>query len=348
MSQQRLYEFVTALLPSWRKTRRTVLALGVGALVRRRRLTLTGMARGMESETRIRYRVKRLWRFVNNLAVDPREAVSALAVQACRLRPSGWLPLVMDETGLKDRVMLLGAAVAYHGRALPLALYPYVPERIKHSLWKLREGVLATALAQLEPTQRARVLLIADRGYAASRFFARLLCSQIAFVIRVPRRVLLHMAYGSQSLETLAADLRLGQRIFLRDVYYGPAHARLNVVLWWQPGQPEPWLLATTLPDADEACHYYRQRMGIEELFKDFKGRFALEACQLQTRDRIGRMCMFLLLALWALALLVRYPTSWRDWITVRGALSFVSLALEWLDSAPSQRRRLRAEAESG
>jgi len=189
MSQQRLYEFVTARLPSWRKTRRRVLALGVGALVRRRRLTLTGMARGMESETRIRCRVKRLWRFVNNLAVDPRDAISALAVQACRLRASGWRPLVMDETGLKDRVMLLGAAVAYHGRALPLALYPYVPERIKHSLWKLREGVVATALERLEPAHRARVLLIADRGYAASRFFARLLRSRIAFVIRVPRRV---------------------------------------------------------------------------------------------------------------------------------------------------------------
>jgi len=165
--------------------------------------------------------------------------------------------------------MLLGAAVAYHGRALPLALYPYVPERIKHSLWKLREGVLATALQRLQPAQRARVLLIADRGYAASRFFVRLLRFRIAFVIRVPRRVLLHMAYGSESLERLAADLQLGQRIFLRDVYYGPARARLNVVLWWPADQPEPWLLATTLESAKEARNYYRQRMGIEELFKD-------------------------------------------------------------------------------
>lgn len=348
MSQQQLFDFVSGLLPSWRKTRRTVLALGVGALVRRRRLTLSSMARGMESRTRICYRVKRLWRFINNPALDPRDAISALALRACRLRPSGWLPLVMDETGLKDRVMLLGAAVAYHGRALPLALYPYVPQRIKHSLWKLREGVLATALARLAQADRRRVLLIADRAYAASRFFARLLHSQIAFVIRVPRRVLLHMSWGSASLERLAADLRLGDRVFLRDVYYGPARARLNVVLWWQEGQPEPWLLATTLPDADEACQYYRQRMGIEQLFKDFKLRFGLEACQLQTRDRIARMCLFLLLALWALALLVRYPELWPQWIRTRGSLSYISLALEWLDLPPRQRRMLRQEAESG
>ena len=348
MSQQQLFQFVTNLLPSWRKTRRRVLALGVEALVRRRRLTLTGLARGMDSRTRIRYRVKRLWRFVDNLAVDPRDAIGGLALQAGRLRGSGWLPLVMDETGLKDRLMLLGVAVTYHGRALPLALYPYVPERLKRSLWTLREAVLATALKPLAPADRARVLLIGDRGYAASRFFRHLLQAHLAFVIRVPRRVLLHMSWGNQSLEALAADLQLGQRLILRNVHYGPARARLNIVLWWHPDQPEPWLLATTLDDAQQACHYYRQRMGIEELFKDFKDRFKLESCQLQTRDRISRMCLFLVLALWALALLVRYPKLWPEWIRARGPLSFVSLALEWIDSPPWQRRMLRQEAQSG
>jgi hypothetical protein len=46
-------EFVTGLVPSWRKTRRTVLAMGALGLVRRRRLTLCGIARGMDSTCRI-------------------------------------------------------------------------------------------------------------------------------------------------------------------------------------------------------------------------------------------------------------------------------------------------------
>jgi len=348
MSQQRLYEFVTTLLPSWRKTRRVVLALGVQGLIRKRRLTLSAVARGMDSRCRIIHRVKRLWRFLNNAAVDPRDAAQALARQAFRLRSEGWVPVVMDETGLKDKATLLAAAVPYHGRALPVMIYAYAPQLLKKSLWALREGMLSTIRDALGAADRSRLLLIGDRGYAASHFFARLLRAQVAFVIRVPRRVLVHMACGSHCLETLAADLEPGQWRFLRGVHYGPLRARLNIVLWWQADQPEPWILATTLESAKEARDYYRQRMGIEELFKDLKGRFELEACELQTLDRITRACLFVLLALWALALLVRYAAGWRRFVTARGALSFLSLALEWLDSPPWLRRTLRMEAQSG
>jgi hypothetical protein len=348
MSQQRLYEFVTGLLPSWRKTRRRVLALGVQGLMRKRRLTLSAVARGMDSRCRIIHRVKRLWRFLDNPAVDPRQATCALAQAAFARRGGKWVPVVMDETGVKDRATLLAAAVPYRGRALPLAMYAYAPQLLKKSLWAIREGLLSVIRDALPPEQRSRLLLIGDRGYAASHFFARLLKAQVAFVIRVPRKVLVHMACGSHCLETLAADLEPGQWRLLRGVHYGPLRARLNVVLWWQADQPEPWILATTLQSAKEARDYYRLRMGIEELFKDLKGRFELEACQLQTLNRITRACLLVALALWALALLVRYCAGWVRFITARGALSFLSLALEWLDATPSQRRTLRAEAESG
>ncbi len=89
MSQQRLFQFVTDLLPGWRKTLRRVLALGVGGLVERRRITLADTTRGMDSSTRILHRVKRLWRFLNNAAVDPREVVSALAQESFARRRAG-------------------------------------------------------------------------------------------------------------------------------------------------------------------------------------------------------------------------------------------------------------------
>jgi len=68
--------------------------------------------------------------------------VGALAGQAFRLRPEGWVPVIFDETGLKDRAMLLGAGTWYRGRALPLALYAYQNQQIKKSLWAYREGLL--------------------------------------------------------------------------------------------------------------------------------------------------------------------------------------------------------------
>jgi|WetSurMetagenome_2_1015567.scaffolds.fasta_scaffold45692_1 hypothetical protein len=348
MSQQQLWKFVTALLPSWRVTRRKVLILGAQGLLRRRRLTLCGIARGLESQARIIHRVKRIWRFIDNAAVLPHEVVAALVREAFALRSEAWVPIILDETGLEDRAMLLGAATSYRGRALPLALYAYNSRVIKRSLWVLREGLISLILQSLPEQQRPRLLLIADRGYAASHFFRRLLKARVAFVIRVPRRVLLYMAHQTHRLEYLAGDLKPGDSIFLQDVFYGPAKAKLNLLLWWESDQQEPWLLATTLPSAHEARLQYKLRMHIEELFKDLKGTFALEACRCQTFDRITRMGLFLLVSLWALALLVRYPANWTRFITARGKLSFLTLALEWLYTPPWLRRQLRQEVESG
>ena len=356
MLQPQLFRFVTDLLPAWCKPHRRVLALGVAGLLAKRRLTLTTVARGLPSTCRIIHRVKRLWRFVNNPAVDPRTVTTALVAHALALRPTGWLPVILDDTSLKDRLTLLGAAIPYHGRALPLALYSFAPQLLPHSLWRLREGLLALILAALPADTRPRLLLVADRGFAASHFFCRLIRTRINFVIRVPRKVLLHMHHQSHSLEFLVAELQPGQRVFLTNVGYGPQRARLNLLLWWHPAHQEPWLLATTLPDAAQACRYYRLRMRIEAQFKDFKQQFrpvrsplaGLEDCQLQTRDRITRMCLLLLLALWVLALRIRYPASWVRWITARGTLSFVSLALEWLDAPPPIRTSLRQGRKSG
>ncbi len=156
------------------------------------------------------------------------------------------------------------------------------------------------------------------------------------------------MSHGLYRLEELAADLSPGDRISLSDVWYGPAKAKLNLVLWWELDQKEPWLLATTLGDAHLACRHYRLRMRIEELFKDLKGTFRLEHCQCQTLNRITRLGLFALVAFWTLALLVRYPHRWTCFTTARGKLSFLSLALEWLDTPPPVRTLLRREPESG
>jgi hypothetical protein len=97
-------------------------------------------------------------------------------------------------------------------------------------------------------------------------------------------------------------------------------------------------------------CIYwaYRLRMRIEELFKDGKTSFALESCQCQRMDTITHLGLFAVLAFWALALLVRYPQGWIRYITARGKLSFLAVALEWLDAPLQVRTTVRQEARSG
>jgi hypothetical protein len=88
--------------------------------------------------------------------------------------------------------------------------------------------------------------------------------------------------------------------------------------------------------------------MGIEEMFKDLRQSVALESCQCQSKDRITRVGLSALVSFWALALLVRYPPHRARYTTGRGALSFLTLALEWLDTPPHVRRAIRQEARCG
>jgi hypothetical protein len=80
---------------------------------------------------------------------------------------------------------------------------------------------------------RGRLVLVPDRGFDPSHFhseagFCRLLASKVRFIMRLPRRVLLHVAHPDFCLETLAAALKPGDCVFVREVDCGRARARLN------------------------------------------------------------------------------------------------------------------------
>jgi hypothetical protein len=64
-------------------------------------------------------------------------------------------------------------------------------------------------------------------------------------------------------------------------------------VAYWQPGEENPWFLATNLPSPHAALRAYRLRMWIEELFGDLKAhRFDLEASHLRRFLRLSRLTL--------------------------------------------------------
>jgi Transposase DDE domain len=87
---------------------------------------------------------------------------------------------------------------------------------------------------------------------------------------------------------------RAGQRRWLEQVPLTYCHAHvINLLLHWQAGQAEPWLLATNLPDARTAKAAYQRRMWIEEVFGDFKKQgFDLESTHLRHFDRLSRLTL--------------------------------------------------------
>jgi len=57
-----------------------------------------------------------------------------------------------------------------------------------------------------------------------------------------------------------------------------------NLLLTWQRGERQPWLLATNLPTPELALRYYKRRRWIEELFGDLKRQgFDLESFPLRS-----------------------------------------------------------------
>jgi len=92
-------------------SQRKVSALCVRALVIRRRCTLSALARALPASCHVRYRLKRLARFMDNPRLKLLPAWDALAQRAAQLHPQGWRPMLLDETGLRDHAMVLSAAV---------------------------------------------------------------------------------------------------------------------------------------------------------------------------------------------------------------------------------------------
>ncbi len=96
-----------------------------------------------------------------------------------------------------------------------------------------------------------------------------------------------------------------GQKVWLADCQLTAKHRYpVNLLAYWKPGEKEPWLLATDLPDPQAVLKAYRLRMWIEETFGDLKRNgFDLESTHLRDFLRLSRLTLaVVLLYVWLVA----------------------------------------------
>jgi hypothetical protein len=91
---------------------------------------------------------------------------------------------------------------------------------------------------------------------------------------------------------------KAGQPVWLGEVEYTQQHVyRTHLLADWQIGEPEPWLLATSLTSPTSALQAYRRRAWIEETFGDLKDNgFDLESSRLHTAMHLHRLTLFVML----------------------------------------------------
>jgi hypothetical protein len=312
----RLFSFCKQIAPTWRKTQVVNLALLGQAIHRRRSLVLTDLARAYPIPTQrkvprpkngLLHRLKRIWRFLANPRLDPSALMlrlTRLSYSVCRT-PGLLLPVLVDLTYFEP-FAVLSANIPRGGRALPVAWRTFrrdlrgEPELSQNHII---EGMLAQMLGRITPT--IQTAIVADREFAAARFFRFLKAQGASFAIRVDAETwVLHPAFTGP-LGGLGL-LPGGPRVWLAGALYAKEEQEpVNLLAVWAPGQREPWFIASDLADPRLVERLYRKRMKIEHGYRDWKHHLRLKGTlKVKSAAHLSGLLAAIVVLYWYLCLL--------------------------------------------
>lgn len=365
----RVRSAINSALPKLLSTQKTNLALLVSAILKKRTLCLTELARAYPTPKvrRVSYpkhdllhRLKRLWRFTAN------ERVDALWVQlafiphtVARLGHPRLLGVAIDWTmfdttlpsGQRVRYQVLRIAIPRKGRALPLLQLAYDRSDLGERSQNQLEQDALLAVVRVLP-EVVHPIILADRGFRRASFLRWLQEHRLHYVVRIKKGSCITEEDGRR-WKLGEEELKPGQMRFARSVRHGLHHGRprdlwINVALCWKlpkskardprrKAPAEPWYLATSFTSAKAAAAWYWQRGWIEQSFKDSKSRFGLAEVRVGSPERLSRLLAALTIALsWltlaALPKIGALPKGFRAVVSQRGRASVISLALALLD----------------
>ncbi len=309
-----LHEQLQQLRPHERRTRLCNWAWLLAGLFTSRSVHLSKIANKMSTPATLPSATRRLSRLLCNPAVRVRtwhEPLARRLLQQAALNPSGGIGLIVDGSKIGRSHQLLMVALCYRRRALPVA-WTWVRSTRGHSS-ALKQRALLSYVRQLVPPQAA-VVVVGDSEFGAVEVLRQLESWGWHYVLRQKSShlALVNTAVGTavgttapqwQPLGSLLK--RAGQRRWLEQVPLTQLHAHpTSLLLHWQSGETEPWLLATNLPDERTARMAYRRRMWLEEMFGDFKKHgFDLESTHLCHFGRLSRLTLAVsMLYLWLIA----------------------------------------------
>jgi len=266
------------------------------------RLSLAALARALPTPGTAHAREKRLHRFLKNPRLDFRTVTGSLAAL---LLPAGkrFCPVILDQTKSGSAQAIL-AALPYAGRVLPLACYTFaypLTEPAVKSQNQLEHIFLLDTEASLPPGVMA--IWIADRAYARSLLLQQSEQEQRPYIVRGRKETMITSQGRRMKLGHLHAPPRKALRY--RDVLYH-AHRKVpvDIIVYYDPTYREPWYLLVpvafrNLLETDRVVDLYRERMQIEQSFRDFKTHLGLRGLNLQIdiAPRMGRLLLTFCLA---------------------------------------------------
>jgi hypothetical protein len=297
MSVNRLYhswlERIKQLRPKERITRLRNMAWLISGIFASRSVHLSQVASKMKGAAKLNSQIQRLSRFLDNGVIRVREWYRPIAVGLLErvIATAQEVRLVVDGSKVGFGHQLLMVSLCYRRRALPL-VWTWVKGSRGHSSAHRQLALLAYVYSLLPVG--VRVLVVGDSEFGANEVLRQLDQWHWHYVLRQQPNWLVQTRPGAgwQPLGTLLSQA--GQSLWLPTARLTQKYAYpVTLLAYWQPGEPQPWLLATNLPTVQATLKAYRRRMWIEEMFGDFKRHgFELEATHLHHFLRLSRLTL--------------------------------------------------------
>jgi hypothetical protein len=272
-------DLLTTFQPQLRRAERNGLALWVvGLLVAQsscERAILTAMAPLGYAEHALRARLRE---WLCDGAERAAPCGTGLEVEACFAPLLGWvlawwggssLPVAIDATTLRGRVVVRSLSVLYRGTALPVA-WVVLPHAGKGTWLPHRERLLRLLGPAVPPTMT--VLVMTDRGLWSPRLWRAIQAQGWHPLMRI-RPDATFAPTGQRRQPARALVPGPGWYWAGEGVAYKERAKRLSATLLvvWGTGQKTPWLLLTDVPPEGVDGSWYGLRVWIELGFRALK-----------------------------------------------------------------------------
>lgn len=292
------HQQLAALLPGIRATRVRTLALFTLGLIWAGTVSLPGIALALPLPATAPSTERRLRRWLANRQVGVTALWRPLVRALLASRAATALTLTLDPTTVRDQHTLYLLGLVAHKRVLPLAwhLLPTTTWRRAQSAYLTRLFRLVAAWLPADCT----VTLVADSGLTSGTLIRLCRAQGWHFVLRVNAdakqgpvqpdgRTLWSLVPGEGRRWYGSATL------FKREGWLD-----VQVSICWRNGEQQPWLLVSDLPAGHARIATYRRRCLAEATYQDCKTRgWQLEATKLRDANRVNRLLLVLVLALW-------------------------------------------------
>jgi hypothetical protein len=307
---QQIYELLQKLLcvgERSQKIGRTTLkrvAFLVMGIIKAKAVSPARVARALEllglSGASVQSIERRLRRIENDVHLDQQTFVHPLVRYHLALTKLTDITLIVDPTYDKDRLAMVTVAAWYRGQALPLAweLWPHDQPLEGDRFW-MRVTALLQTVAHLLPSW-ATVVVLADRAFGTPAFTDEVRKLGWHFVVRVQQQTRFRDRMGKEGPLSRLIGVRSCRGKGRVDVFKKRGWRELSAVGYWGRRHKSALIVVSDLAPCWDLLLLYRQRYGIEALFKHLKSHgWDWEQSQVRSGEHWERLLVAMALASW-------------------------------------------------